>query len=340
MPGWLQYALKTLKLGIKCSLSAQASKRHRDCMMKTLHITNGDSTVELLKEGRVQGDCLPWRDILHMGPVPACSSLAELSAIRAKYIASTGWGEETAILQSFQQRDAMLASVMDYEQVILWFEHDLYDQLQILQLLDYLGEHASSHPNLTLINPGVHLGYHTPTQAVALLETRRPINPQQFELASHAWQSFCQPNPQQWAALLQQETSALPYLHNAVLRGCEEFPDARSGLNKTEQSILELVAQGHQQRGPLFRAYCAHETDQFHGDLSFFWLLDQLIHDSPSLISDSDKGLQLTPEGHKCNMSHQRWQRHYNASHWFGGCEISAAKGWFWNTADRMFTDL
>src|SRR6185369_11209179 len=102
-----------------------------------LHITNGDTAVQTLESGGVAGDILPWRDVLHDGPVPADLSLDELSRVRARFIADCGWGEFEDVVADFESRDRTLTSFGDHGEVTLWFEHDLYDQLQLIQLLDY-----------------------------------------------------------------------------------------------------------------------------------------------------------------------------------------------------------
>ncbi|MEJ2177800.1 MAG: hypothetical protein P8Y12_07580, partial [Gammaproteobacteria bacterium] len=62
-------------------------------MTEILHITNGDSTVCLLRAAGIEGEYLPWRDVLHDGPVPGGITLEQLSKVRAKFIAGSGWGE-------------------------------------------------------------------------------------------------------------------------------------------------------------------------------------------------------------------------------------------------------
>jgi len=100
-------------------------------MQSILNITNGDCAIEIMKKANIPGVFLPWRDILHDGPVPGELSLEELSIIRADFIISRGWGEAKRIKQDFIDRDNTLRSIDNYKKIILWFEHDLYDQLQI-----------------------------------------------------------------------------------------------------------------------------------------------------------------------------------------------------------------
>lgn len=74
-------------------------------MEPVLNITNGDSAVTIIKESGIPGTILPWRDVLHDGPVPAGLSLEELSGVRVQFLAGQGWGETDAISRSFTERD-------------------------------------------------------------------------------------------------------------------------------------------------------------------------------------------------------------------------------------------
>ena len=49
-----------------------------------LIITNGDSAADLLRAAGETAVILPWRDVLHIGPVPMTESDAELSEIRGQ----------------------------------------------------------------------------------------------------------------------------------------------------------------------------------------------------------------------------------------------------------------
>lgn len=58
-----------------------------------LHLTNGDHAVGVLRAAELPGSYLPWRDVLHEGPVPAGMNLPNLSRLRSEFIASCGWGK-------------------------------------------------------------------------------------------------------------------------------------------------------------------------------------------------------------------------------------------------------
>ncbi len=194
-------------------------------MESILNITNGDSAVNLMRDATILGEFLPWRDVLHDGPVPAELSLYELSKVRARFIAERGWADLHEVEQSFAERDQILKGFRDYDRVILWFEHDLYDQLQILQILDWFADNPPATNSLSMICTEQYLGMCTPEQIAGLVEYEAPVTNEQLLLAKHAWQAFRSTNPLEWHALLQIDTSALPFLEGAVLRQLQEYPD-------------------------------------------------------------------------------------------------------------------
>ena len=106
-------------------------------MSGVLHITNGDVVATGLRNAGVEGLVVPWRDMLHDGPVAAGLSLEEQSRSRARFLAGLLDEPYVELLESFRSRDRQLATFRNCDEVWLWFEHDLYDQLQLLQILDW-----------------------------------------------------------------------------------------------------------------------------------------------------------------------------------------------------------
>jgi len=113
-----------------------------------LHVTNGDSAGNTLRQTALGGAVLPWQDVLHEGPVPA-GPRRELLQARAVFLSACGWGSRRSILASLEDRDRQLVQALkDGQQVVLWFEHDLYDQLQ---LVDVLALAAPGTPELVVV---------------------------------------------------------------------------------------------------------------------------------------------------------------------------------------------
>src|SRR6476619_1101175 len=113
-----------------------------------LHITNGHS-VGIPQTG-ISGEVLYWLDMLHEGPVPAGLTFEEMSAVRARFLMTSGWGDG-GVRSDFALRDAQLAGWAGHEEVVLWFEHDLYDELQLIQILDWFASRDLGETRLRLI---------------------------------------------------------------------------------------------------------------------------------------------------------------------------------------------
>lgn len=161
------------------------------------HVTNGDIAAELIRQSGVPGRVLSWRDVLHEGPVPSGLPLEAMSQSRARFLAQAGWAtSEEQVLAEFRQRDDDLKAGLSEDEIVLWFEADLYDQLQIIHVLDWLSRQA--HPRLSLVCIGAFpgmpafqgLGQLTAAQVKGLYPSRRAISPAQLSLAARAWEAF------------------------------------------------------------------------------------------------------------------------------------------------------
>src|SRR5207244_4982332 len=141
---------------------------------------------------------LPWQDTLHEGPVPALPR-AELLRTRAAFLSECGWGSRREILSSLERRDRQLLETLRHGvHVVLWFEHDLYDQLQLLDALA-LAHTAETAPELIVIGsfPGkpsfAGLGELSAGELETLWPSRRTASPAELNAAMEAWAAFQAP---------------------------------------------------------------------------------------------------------------------------------------------------
>ncbi len=262
-------------------------------MRDRLIITNGDDAVSRMREAGIGGEILPWRDILHEGSVPPSLSLEELSAVRAQFLAQRGWLPEEELHAAFQARDALIRRHRDFASVVLWFGHGLYDQLQLIQLLDFFAD-EERREGVHLMQAGQYLGHEKPRALKGHLHLMEPVADAHLGLARLAWGAFRTETPGPWAWLLQLDTRSLPFLRLALLRLLEELPDPESGLSRTDWTILNLVAQGVKRPMDLYEAYTASEEVFFMGDMSFYHALDGLGEGNAPLVAGF-KGQVFSP---------------------------------------------
>ena len=320
-------------------------------MAEELTITSGDNAAERLVKARYAKKVLAWRDILHEGPVPLTPDLAALSAIRAEFVEAKGWTAGHDLPKVFGARDATLARFADFCRVTLWFEHDLYDQLQLLQILDYFASLPSVTVPLLLVQSDTYLAGPDAPSIPSLAEKMVPVTPAQLALGRRAWSAVRQPTPVAWAELLKSDLSALPYLKPAVVRFLEELPAPMSGLSRTQHQILRLVRDGVRKPKRLFAAYSESETARFMGDWSFFAILDGLAGGKTPLVAGLnsapyrpgkpakdlyfDSELKLTATGSAVLDGKADHVPLNGVDHWLGGSHVTSQNVWRWSRDDQ-----
>ena len=336
--------------------------------MSRLQITNGDVVAGLLERGGVPGERLPWRDLLHDGPVPAGLSLDELSRLRARFISATldDRGFER-VLADFTARDRALETFKQYEEVTLWFEHDLYDQLQLIQLLAWFARRETGRTRLSLVCIGEHaeverflgLGQLSPAQLAQLDERREPVSPSQLEAASRGWEAYCSDRPTGIAALGSEEIDALPFLRPALTRHLEQFPWTQDGLSRTERQILECVAAGSADLRQVFQAsHLDREEAPFLGDRVFLFHLVTICGGRSNLVQYIDENgaaleeaprddeiwrrrIQITEIGRKILAGQADHVRLFGIDRWLGGVHLRGDHAaWRWDDRRRSIIAL
>ena len=315
-------------------------------MKNILNITNGDSAVAIMEQAGITGTLLPWRDVLHDGPVPKGLTLEELSAVRAEFIIGCGWGEPDRIKQGFIERDNILKSFRDYEKVILWFEHDLYDQLQILQILDWFYEQDGDDVALSIICRDQYLGLLSPDEMKGLLKYEEPVTEQHLVLAHKAWAAFRENSPEAWAQLLDEDTSVLPFLAGAIVRMLEEYPNDNNGLSRTAQQALGIIAEDEVSAAGVFGLNQQLEERIFLGDSGFWMILQEMIDASPALLTLSEgevltsatareQLLSITTVGLEVVSGSRNWLDIKKQDRWIGGVRLEADNVWCWDSERR-----
>lgn len=238
------------------------------------------------------GRAIAWRDVLHEGPVPGEVDDDALREARARFLAGEGWTTLAAVRRDLAERDVALDAATGT--VVLWFEHDLYDQLQRLQVLDRLGRRPD-RPRVEAVDDSTWLSPLPPEAIARRFAERRPVPEAAFDAAREAWAGFRRPDPRALVLLSTQEIPSLPGLASAIGRLLEELPDPRSGLGRSERQAMEAVADGAGTVRAAFRASSEREEAVFMGDLVFVSLLRRLAEGPAPLVERTDGG-RIAPE--------------------------------------------
>jgi hypothetical protein len=319
-----------------------------------LHVANGTSTTGTIEEAGIPGQTSIWADPLHDGPVPGHSSDEQLLEVRARYLAADGDlridpAETIAELRRWRQ---VIDDHASYDELVLWYEHDLFDQLNLLQVLDRIAQTVRGHKPVSLICidafPGhprfKGLGELTPAELGSLFDTRRPITDEQYALAARAWGAFRADSPLPLDALLRTDTSALPFLAAALARHLEDYPWTRDGLSRTERRVMSLAQSAPIEIGAAFPHMHDDETAFYIADSSFWHVVTELQSTTPPLVrvtvTSSAVGrlpagtIALTATGRSVIGGHADRVELCGLDRWLGGVHLTTAQPvWRWDHA-------
>src|SRR3984957_8502706 len=221
--------------------------------LRTLLIRCGHDLQASLKEAGFGGDYYVDIYPYMIGPVREGQGCLEQ---RARHIVDC-YGDQfdppleyEGQLRGLEDRERELHDSADYDRVVLWFEHDVIDQLSLIHLLGHYARHRRS-PRLELVNIGdfpgagrfTGLGELPPEALRMLWKTRKPVSAAQLQLGLDAWRALANPDPRPLAAIMRSDTPALPLLARALHRHLRELPSAANGLSLTEELALTLMAE-------------------------------------------------------------------------------------------------
>ena len=301
-----------------------------------LHVANGHDTTRLIELSGLAGRIEVWADPLNEGPVPGNVSDDELLQIRARFLAGDPDRATNVAADLKSWRDA-IDREDSYDELVLWFEHDLFDQLSLIQLLSFLGARPRVKP-VTLICIGSHparpdfkgLGELAPADIAALFPTRASVTSAQIAVALRAWTAYRSADPRAIESLLRDDTSALPFLAAALTRHLDEFPSEADGLSRTERRLMEQALDAPVPLQAVFPRMHAGETAYYIADSWLFDRATELATCEPPLMTVTRKdaagglggSIALTPAGRAVLNGQADRVRQSGIDRWLGGVHV------------------
>jgi hypothetical protein len=258
---------------------------------EALHVANGHCTTRLIEQARLPGRTQVWCDPLHEGPVADVPD-AELLRIRAADLAR-GLGESVEEVEAdLKSWRAAVDGDHAYHELVLWYEHDLFDQLNLIQLLARIGRDRPIRKPVSLISIDSYPGHPNfkglaelrPEDIARLFNERRRVTPEQFAVAARAWDAFRSQDRARMESLLLEDTSALPFLARALRRYLDEAPEHPGGLTRSERRLLDQLTGGPIDIHTAWQRMHEGESAFYITDTSFWSLLKGLAERTPALI--------------------------------------------------------
>ena len=328
-----------------------------DAEFKTLHIRCGSDLASTLPAAGFKGDFLEYSDPYGQGPIIQDKNFFHT---RAQFLYES-YGRFIEINQNDTRTtleksdDKLKRARQQYERVVLWFEHDGYDQLILAKLLAFFSTNScvenQTPAKLEMVTlnhfPGstrfIGMGQ-LPPEAIRLLwQQRKPVTQPQLELGKKIWPALGESTPLTLYEVYQsKDIKHLPNMKGAILRHFQELPSTKNGLSLTEQITLEILNEESTTGGQLFRQLM-RERDPLPwlGDVMYWHILRSMMQTSQAVFEIADEDLiqpwlkrllTITDTGRDVLASKKDWLTLNPPERWLGGVKTVAGHScWRWD---------
>lgn len=318
-------------------------------MEPIVHVCNGDSTADILSLADLPGEIRVWGDALDQGPVLPVSD-DEHYKRRTEFWATRGFPDDGRLAAW----DRGVDEAAKADELILWFEHDLFDQLGLIRLLARVARRGLPQ-TLTIVSIDRHpevpnflgFGQLKPEQLAELWPRRAPLSRDAIDEAITAWIAITSADPRA-LPYLTRRIKALPFLAGALERHLEEYPDPTSGMSRTERQVLAAVARGESTAEALMLNSHASDPRYPLTDLHLLVTLQTLarcgfLEGAPSGTSPAalkSVTATVTPLGRQALAGAIDRVHEVGIDQWRGGVHLTG-KGpvWRWDSRERKLIE-
>ncbi len=217
-------------------------------MSSLLHITNGDAFTGTLKSLKLKGDIITWREMLCEGKTLTNVGSEKFWKTRFDFLHKNYKVSKSSFIEKTLKEYRSLCNHKQQDEIVLWFEYDLFCQINMLAVLSWLKTHRK-YAQISLVCSGMEdgsdqllgLNQLSEEQLMRLYTDKKVLSQDDIEYADYVWQLYCSDNPMRLENLTDFSQYQYDYLGEAVRTHLKRFPSIRNGLNEMENSLLEIA---------------------------------------------------------------------------------------------------
>jgi hypothetical protein len=304
-------------------------------MPPVLHFLNGDSTLITARQADLPGTLVAFRETLVTGPIVP----SDWIETRARFLSDRHEQNLLRMRNDLISQEETIARAADADEVVLWFEHDLFCLANLLYLLTRL----EGHRHVTLVWSEKPLGLMRADELHALFERRTIVIRRMFAIAHGAWEAYASPDPLGINRFLEKEESEFPFLREGFALHAARFPSLRNGLGILENRALELIGNGLTDFLAIFSRLSETVPKSGFGDGQVLDMLWHLAHvQVPILTMIGANGAAqpqhkfgITPAGEDVLHEQADFIELNGADFWLGGAHLTNERMWRWDAGKR-----
>lgn len=219
-------------------------------MSSLLHITNGDAFTERLGTLKLKGDVITWREMLCEGKTLTNVGSENFWKTRFEFLNKNYKVSKSWFIEKTLKEYRSLCNHKQQDHIVLWFEYDLFCQINMLAVLSWLKANRK-YAEVSLVCSGKEdetdklytLNELSDDHLLKLYDNRTVLSQDDIEYADYVWQLYCSDNPMRLENLRDFDNYAFRYLSQAVKSHLHRFPSIKNGLNEMENNILRLAVE-------------------------------------------------------------------------------------------------
>lgn len=219
-------------------------------MSSQLHITNGDAFTQLLQNQNIKGDIITWREMLCEGKTETNVGSEQFWRTRFEFLNKNYKVSKSWFIEKTLKEYRSLCNHKQQDEIILWFEYDLFCQVNLMAVISWLKTHRR-HARITLAcsgdqkKTGEFLGLCELSDAeiLDLYDNRVELTQDDIEFADYVWQLYCSDNPIRLENVSGFDEYQFKYLESAIELHLKRFPTIKNGLNDIENKILHVASK-------------------------------------------------------------------------------------------------
>jgi hypothetical protein len=289
-----------------------------------IHIHNGDVVAALARRSDIPGEHVAFRESLVTGEVDRDLTIDT----RAQVLAGAYEMELLRISHEMFEQKQALGRAREHDEIVLWFEHDLYCLVHLVYLLQHL-------ERVSLVFCPEPLNELDERELYLRFESRAAVMPSMLAVAREVWRDYTSPDPRGLNRWIVQETPDFPFLRAGLTLHASRFPSRRNGLGTIEQRALELIAAGTTDLGTLFPRIDAEPPRFGFGDMEVLRTLRAMASRAVPLITMNEVAGQppkaifaITPMGERVLAGEIDDTAINDPDQWLGGAHVTKETLW------------
>ncbi|MCJ8165213.1 DUF1835 domain-containing protein [Pontibacter sp. E15-1] len=249
--------------------------------MGIYHILNGDCLATQFRDLTLQDEVIVCRECLVEGKTKA-ENLTDFWNTRAAFIAATYNVQPSTYFSNTVKEFEKLYQLTSASEVCLWFENDLFCQVNMWFVLSLLATLPvrNVYRVFPVAQPGADrwrgFSDYSPNLLLQAYQARVQLSPEDMALGQNLWTAYQQHDLEQLKALSHTPSDCFQYLEEVCQAHSDRFPED-SNLDRPERVIKEILNTTATDFPTVFAEFSAREGIYGFSDLQVKTIYNRLL---------------------------------------------------------------